>query len=113
MSWLVLVIVTSLAACATLVALHPQSLEWAPLSSVLLTSAIISLAVYFFRAGTYRRLIRAHLQEEQGKLQLREVQQQYALAVSGTSDGLWYWNLKTDDLFFSGSSGFLVGSRPI
>ena len=36
LSWLVLVIVTSFAACATLVALHPQSLQWAPLSSVML-----------------------------------------------------------------------------
>ena len=72
-SWLVLVIVAALAACATLAVLHPQSLEWTPLSSVLLASTIISLGAYSFRARTYRRLIRARLREERRKLQLREV----------------------------------------
>ena len=109
LSWLVLVIVTALAACATLAALHPQSLEWAPLSSVLLASTIISLGAYFFRARTYRRLIRARLQEEQRKLQLREVQQRYALAVSGANDGLWYWDLKTYELFFSHRWNAIIG----
>ena len=109
LSWLVLVVGTALAACATLAALHPQSLEWAPLSSVLLTSTIISLGAYFFRAHTYGRLIRARLREEQGKLQLREVQQRYALAVSGANDGLWYWDLKTDELFFSHRWNAIIG----
>ena len=108
-SWLVALIAAALAACGWLAALHPQSLEWAPLANVLLASTVISLGAYCFRARTYRRLIRARLQEEQGNLQLREVQQRYALAVSGANDGLWYWDLKTDELYFSHRWNAIIG----
>ncbi len=108
-SWLVLVVAAALAACATLASLHPQSLEWTPLGNLLLVSTVVSFGAYFFRARTYRRLIRARLQEEQGNLQLREVQQRYALAVSGANDGLWYWDLKTDELSFSHRWNAIIG----
>ena len=107
--WLAMVIVAALAACTTLAVLHPQSLEWAPVINVLLVSTAISLGAYLFRARTYRRLIRARLQEERGKLQFREVQQRYALAVSGAKDGLWYWDLKTDEILFSDRWNAIIG----
>ena len=107
--WLVATIVTALAACATLAGLYPQSLEWVPLGNLLFASTAISLGAYFFRARTYRRLIQSRLQEEQGKLQLREVQQRYVLAVSGANDGLWYWDLKTDELYFSHRWNAIIG----
>jgi PAS domain S-box-containing protein len=43
---------------------------------------------------------------------LRESEQRYQLAVAGSNQGLWDWDLSTDTVFFSARAQQLIGDKP-
>ncbi len=43
---------------------------------------------------------------------LRESEQRYQLAVAGSNQGLWDWDLQTDTVFFSARAQQLIGDTP-
>ncbi len=54
--------------------------------------------------GRPKRMVGIHVDITESKLaemKLRDVSERYAAAVSGTSDGLWDWNCKNEDCWFS------------
>jgi signal transduction histidine kinase/CheY-like chemotaxis protein len=64
-------------------------------------------------AVTLLALVRRHLARvNAARAQLRESEQRYALAVAGSNDGLWDWNLATGELFFSERAQQLCGMTP-
>ena len=44
---------------------------------------------------------RAELERQQAETALRESQQRYALAVAGSSNGIWDWNILTNEIFYA------------
>jgi diguanylate cyclase (GGDEF)-like protein/PAS domain S-box-containing protein len=83
------------------------------ISFPLLFISIIILLYSIVRLLEYRRVIEKRTEE------LKESEERYALAAQGANDGLWDWNLKTNDIYFSsrwksmaGYADNEIGNRP-
>ena len=75
---------------------------------VALRTGVLMLMVAASLVMVRRYLARVNL----ARAQLRESEQRYALAVAGSSEGLWDWNLATGELFFSERAQQLCGMSP-
>ena len=85
-----------------LAAWHEQAF-WVALRTVILTLMVVVLLV----------VVRRHVARvNAARAQLRESDQRYALAVAGSNEGLWDWNLLTRELFFSERAQELCGMHP-
>jgi diguanylate cyclase (GGDEF)-like protein/PAS domain S-box-containing protein len=63
--------------------------------------------------------IRSQLSRREAELALRESEQRYALAMQGSRDGLWDWDLLSNEIFYSdrwkaliGCTGDTIGNSP-
>jgi signal transduction histidine kinase/ActR/RegA family two-component response regulator len=80
-----------------------EQVFWVWLRTVMIALMAVALLV----------LVRRHLARVNlARAQLRESEQRYALAVAGSNDGLWDWNLVTGELFFSERAQQLCGMTP-
>ncbi len=55
--------------------------------------------------------IQTHLSHRQVKLALKESEERYALALAGANDGLWDWDLRSDQMYYSARWKAMLGIK--
>jgi diguanylate cyclase (GGDEF)-like protein/PAS domain S-box-containing protein len=68
---------------------------------VVLTSLVDFAAVALENAALYDQARRKISERRQIEAALRESEERYALAANGANDGIWDWNLKTNQIYYS------------
>ena len=53
--------------------------------------------------------IRTHLALRESRAELRSSEERYALVIAGSNDGIWDWDLRSDEIFFSARWKELLG----
>ena len=86
------------------------SLESAlPLSTVLAAAALLTGVAHRLQRRQWRDRHSAVLEEERCRQELDEEEKRCKQAMHGARDGLWYWDLKADKVYFSRQWAVMVG----
>ena len=56
--------------------------------------------------------IQAQIQRRHSVKTLHESQERFTLAVAGSKDGIWEWNVKTGKVYFSPRWAAILGYKP-
>ena len=98
------------------VAMAAQTLSLATLiysSLTLLSAAAVSIFVIRWRLAKHYRAETTRLTEEaqklEAKLSEKSHRERFELAIQGTNDGLWYWDLKSEVFDYSRSWAAMLG----
>jgi PAS domain S-box-containing protein len=109
--WLVVTVAGSLAGWILSVwSLSPgDQLPMVTLGAALSLAAILAFTLHRQRLNAYRNRFRNQMIEARHKESLRQAQSRYESAVRGANDGLWFWDLDTQQIYGSARWAQMVG----
>jgi len=99
--WLVFMLALALGVWSLAALTAPSSLHWGFFLLNLLGSVVIGLGAHVVRLRTLLRAEAARREAEERAKALGASEERYALSVAGANDGLYDWNMKTGDAYYS------------
>ncbi len=100
-NWLILSTAVVLGPAGYVVYLSRPSLEWLYYALTFLGAAVLAFGAQAVRLRAFHTIHAMRLQDAALRGQLKTSQDRYALALRGTNDGLWDWDLAHEEIYYS------------
>lgn len=100
-SWLAVCCVTVVGSAGFLVWTTRPSVEWPHYTATFLGAVVLAFGAQAVRLRAFHTIRQIHRGSQQLKKELATAQERYSLALRGTNDGLWDWDLGKQEIYFS------------
>jgi len=100
-NWLAFGVVAVLGSAGFVVWVSRPALEWPYYGVTFLGATVLAFGAQAVRLRAFHTIHALGLRDSELRQELKKSQERYALALRGTNDGLWDWDLTREEIYYS------------